>query len=615
MKTTSSNIAQTSQLGVWATVRRGVATTPELVDGLWWTLLLALAAAGGKVAVPIAIQQAVDATTESTAVVSQLTGILTIAVIAIIVAAGATMIVNMKLVSNAERALARLRREAFDHIHQLSILTQNTERRGALVSRVTSDVDTISMFVQWGGLMLLTSLLQIAAATTVMLVYSWQLTLLVWITFIPFMLILRPAQQRVNRSFTAVRQRMGELLGTVSETVVGSATIYSNGVGATFRDRLMDRIEAHRQSGVQAMTRVALAFSAGVFAANIVLVVVIVAGAYLGVAGNISSGQLVAFLFLTQLFTGPVQLATEVLNELQNAVAGWRRVLAVLDTDADVTSPVSTRGQRSYQGGATLALHSVGYHYPGGPQVLHDVSLTIPAGTRYAVVGETGSGKTTLAKLITRFSDPTHGHITFDGIDLRDYSNEDLRAAILLIPQEGFLFHATLAQNIGYGLTVRYPTITPAEQEAHIARAVSELGLQTWVDTLPQGLNTSVGQRGERLSAGERQLVALARAYLSRAELIVMDEVTSAVDPATEVMIARALEKLMQEKTTITIAHRLSTAAVSDAIIVMDHGKVVEQGTHTELFQAGGRYTDMYNAWISQTTTATARPTSPRTSS
>ncbi|WP_029069620.1 ABC transporter ATP-binding protein [Jonesia quinghaiensis] len=597
-----SHIASASNLGAIATVRRGIQLTPELINGIWLTLALAVLAAAGKVVIPITVQQAVDATTSGAEnLLGEITTVGTIALIAIAVAALSTTAVNIRLVRNAERGLARLRQQAFRHIHRLSVLTQNTERRGALVSRVTSDVDTISLFVQWGGIMLLTSVLQLVAATAVMLFYSWQLTILVWVTFIPFMFLLRPAQRRVNVSFTRVRSRMGDLLGAVSEAIVGSSTVYSYGIADKTREKITTRVNEHRSAGVQAMTHVAYSFAAGVFAANLVLVVVVIAGAYLGVAGNITAGQLVAFLFLTQLFTGPVQLATEVLNELQNAVAGWRRVIAVIETPIDVTSPENSVTQPP-RGPGALTITDVAYRYPGGDLVLNDVNLHVQAGKRVAVVGETGSGKTTLAKLVTRFADPTHGHIAFDGIDLKDHSQEDLRTRILLIPQEGFLFNATIAENIAYGISQRHPGITQENITQTVHQAIHELGLTPWLSTLPNGENTEVGQRGERLSAGERQLIALARAYISGADLIVMDEVTSAVDPATEVTISRALEKLMDGKSTLTIAHRLSTAAASDHVVVMDSGRVVEQGTHEQLLALQGRYSAMYNAWISQTT-------------
>ncbi len=595
-----TQIQSASDLGVFATIRRGVQVTPEIVQGMGWTLLFAVLAAAGKITVPLAVQQAVDTAVDPAGI--NLERILLVCLVALgaVLASGlCTAFMNVRLIKAAETGLARLRERAFAHIHQLTVLTQNSERKGSLVSRVTSDVDTISMFVQWGGIMLLTSILQLVAATVVMFWFSWQLTLLVWVTFIPFVILLQPAQRAVNRGFTVVRAKMGALLGAVSESVVGASTVTAYGIGPRTEAKINTAVEEHRVSGIDAMKKVAISFSAGVFAANLVLVVVVIGGAYLGVAGEITPGQLVAFLFLVQLFTGPVQLATEVLNEMQNAVAGWRRVLAILETEIDV--PFKDASATTIPSGPShLVVESLDYNYPGGPKVLDSVDLDIAPGQRVAVVGETGSGKTTLAKLITRFVDPVQGRVLLDGIDLRDHSEHDLRRRVLLVPQEGFLFAASLRANISYPL-IASGEYSEAEITARVDGAVTALGLDPWLANFPAGLDSEVGQRGERLSAGERQLVALARAYVCEADLLVMDEVTSAVDPATEVAISRALDALMDNKSTVTIAHRLSTAQNSDVVVVMDRGRVVELGHHDDLIAREGRYAAMFSAWLAQT--------------
>jgi ABC-type multidrug transport system fused ATPase/permease subunit len=242
----------------------------------------------------------------------------------------------------------------------------------------------------------------------------------------------------------------------------------------------------------------------------------------------------------------------------------------------------------SPRGPAAVELRGVGFAYPGGPPVLHEVDLHLPAGRSVAVVGATGSGKTTIAKLITRLMDPTDGSVLLDGTDLRTVSTEHLRRRVVMVPQEGFLFDATLAQNLVYGLRGADGTL-------------AELGLSDWVAELPAGLGTPVGQRGEALSAGERQLVALTRAYLADADLLVLDEATSAVDPATEVRIARALDSLTTGRSTVTIAHRLSTAEAADLVVVVDAGRVVEVGPHEDLAGRDGVYAAMHRAWVAQT--------------
>ncbi|WP_068709742.1 ABC transporter ATP-binding protein [Oerskovia enterophila] len=610
-------MASASSLGVFATLRKGVQMSPEILVGIWGTLLLAVVAALGRIVVPITVQQTVDSGIMApggpdTSRVALLVGA---AALVLVVAGLCSALVNVRLFRSTEAGLASLRVRAFRHVHDLSVLTQSTERRGALVSRVTSDVDTISLFVQWGGIMLLVSVLQIGAATLLMAFYSWQLTLLVWVCFVPLFLILRPAQGRVNGAYTALRERVGAMLGAISESVVGAETIRAYGVGERTARRVDAAVESTRKGMVRAQVLVSTVFSSGVLVANLVLAVVVVVGTLLGIDGSITAGQLLAFLFLVQLFTGPVQMATEILNELQNAVAGWRRVLAVVETPVQVVDK-GAQGVRSPRGPAHVRLEDVRFAYPDGPEVLHGVDLDFPARTSVAVVGATGSGKTTIAKLVTRLMDPTSGAVRLDGVDLRDLSAASLRERVVLVPQEGFLFDGTLAENIAYGVrdtsagapgapdeagTGETPAQTAARHADRIDAAVAELGLTDWVADLPDGLGSAVGQRGEALSAGERQLVAIARAYLAEADLLVLDEATSAVDPATEVRIARALDSLTAGRSTITIAHRLSTAEAADLVVVVDAGHVVEVGPHAELAAAGGVYASMHASWVAQT--------------
>ncbi|GAA1734651.1 ABC transporter ATP-binding protein [Isoptericola hypogeus] len=607
-----SRIAAASSLGVLATLRRGVQISPQIADGLWLTLALAVLAAAGRVVVPVAVQRTIDdgilaAGGPDAGRVALMTAL---AGGAVVLAGLCSAMVNVRLFRSAEAGLAALRVRAFRHVHDLSTLSQGTERRGALVSRVTSDVDTVSLFVQWGGIMLLVSSLQVLVATALMIVYSWQLTVVVWLCFVPLFLVLRRAQRHVNAAYTAVRAKIGALLGAISEAVVGAETVRAYGVARRTGRRIDAAIEDTRASQARAQVLVSSVFSGGVLVANLVLAVVVVVGTLLGVGGGLSAGQVVAFLFLVQLFTGPVQMATEILNELQNAVAGWRRVLAVVETPLDVVDP--PHGVTSPRGPAAVSLRGLRYAYPDGPEVLHGVDLDLPPRTKVAVVGRTGSGKTTIAKLVARLMDPTSGQVLLDGVDLRDVRVGSLRERVVLVPQEGFLFDGTVADNVAYGLRderderdERCDAVGAEagreQARARVAAAVDALGLTDWVADLPAGLDTPVGQRGEALSAGERQLVAIARAYLAAPDLLVLDEATSAVDPATEVRIARALDSLTSGRSTLTIAHRLSTAEASDLVVVVDDGRVVEVGPHAELAAAGGVYAGMHASWVAQT--------------
>ncbi|SOC54560.1 ABC transporter ATP-binding protein [Ornithinimicrobium cerasi] len=598
---TSSRIGAQSELGTLATLRRGLELSPELRRGLLVTVVLAVVATLGRVIIPFVVQQVTDngilaSGGPDVAFVARAIGG---AAVVVALTSVAQYFVNVRLFTSAESGLATLRMTAFRHIHDLSVLTQSTERRGSLVSRVTSDVDTISMFVQFGGLMLLISTAQIMLATVLMLVYSPLLALVVYLCFVPLVFLIRRFQPMLGRAYGVVRERVGDLLGAVSESIVGAVTIRAYGVEERTAERIDKAIEEHRAAAIRAQVRSVMAFVSGQAFAGLTTAVVLVVGTVLATRGDLSLGQLLAFLFLVNLFTQPVLMATEILNEMQNAVAGWRRVIGVVDTPADVSDP-GAEGVHQERGPITVDFEDVSYAYPDGPTVLEEITLRLEPHTRVAVVGETGSGKTTLAKLLTRLMDPSGGRVLLDGVDLRDIAFASLRRRVVLVPQEGFLFDEDLAENIRFG--------RPEASDDDLALAVTELGLDAWVDGLPHGLATRVGQRGESLSAGERQLVAIARAYLADPDLLVLDEATSAVDPSTEVRVQRALEGLTRGRTSVAIAHRLSTAEAADLVVVVDRGRVVELGRHADLVGRGGVYSRMHASWSSQQGSDVAAP-------
>jgi ATP-binding cassette subfamily B protein len=587
--------------GAWAVLRRGLELSPEITRGLAVTLLVSLVSTVGRVLVPITVQQTIDRGIRAPG--GPRPGLVlvlcAVAAAGLVVTAVSAYVANRRIFRSTEAGLATLRTLAFRHIHDLSTLTQNAERRGALVARVTTDVDTISTFVQWGGLLLVTSTGQLLVATVLMAVYSWPLAVLVWACFLPLFLGFRLLQRRVSAAYALVRERIGEMLAAISESVVGADTIRAYAVEERTQARVDATVTAHARAAIRAQTTVAVVFSGGVLVSGLVVAAVVGVGAALGVGGHLSLGELIAFLFLVQLFTGPVQIGTEVLNELQNAAAGWRRVLAVLDTPADVADP-GPRGVVLPRGPISARFEHVWFAYPGGPPVLRDVDLDLPAGTRIAVVGETGSGKTTLAKLLTRLADPASGRVLVDDVDVRDVRFSSLRERVVLVPQEGFLVDDTLRANITWGSDHREHRHRRAPGRDEVVLALTELGLLEWAQQLPHGLDTQVGQRGEALSAGERQLVALARAYLADPDLLVLDEATSAVDPATEVRLGRALEGASRGRTSVAIAHRLSTAEAADLVVVIEAGEVVDVGRHPDLLARSAVYQRLHASWAAQ---------------
>ncbi len=588
----SSRVGDIGSGSALATIRRGLALSPEIRDGLGVTLMLALVATAGRVVVPVAVQQTIDrgfgAGTGAGVDSGYVTAMVSMGLVAVVATGFAAFAMNARLFRASESGLATLRVTAFRHVHDLSVQTQSTERRGGLVSRVTSDVDALSLFLQWAGVFLIVATGQLLLATVVMVVYSWQLALVVWAAFLPLGLAIRLLQRRLAVAYLRVRERVGVMLGAIGESVVGAQVVRAYGIEQRTGRRIDAAIDAHRSAAIRAQAFSVGAFSLGEIVAGLANAAVVVVGVLLGIGGDITAGRLVAFLFLVTLFVQPVQLGTEMLNEMQNAIASWRRVLGVVDTPADVSDP-GEQGVDLPETSVTVDFSDVTYAYPGGPPVLRDLEVHIPAGQRVAVVGETGSGKSTFVKLLTRLMDPTTGTVRLDDIDLRRVRLRSLRRSVVLVPQEGFLFDDTLAANLRYGL--------PEATEDDMRAAADELGLSDWVDGLPRGLQTPVGQRGESLSVGERQLVALVRARLADPHLLVLDEATSAVDPATEVRLARALRALSEGRTSVTIAHRLSTAQGADRVLVFDDGLLVEDGTHADLVDAGGVYSRLYAAW------------------
>jgi len=579
--------------GSFATLAHGVRLAPEFARGLAVTLLLAVVATAGRVVVPIAVQQTIDhgLLRPGRPDLGLVRTACLLAALAVLVTAGANYLTNVRLYRTTENGLLALRVRAFRRVHDLSVLHQAAERRGSLVSRVTGDVDTMSTFMQFGGLLVVISTAQLLLATVLMLFWSWQLTLVVYLCFLPLFLAVRLFQKRLHTAYRAVRERVGEMLGAVAESVVGAPVIKAHGVEARTAERIDTAVARTQQAQTRAQKIAATTYSSGEMTAALATGAVVVVGVLLGVDGGISTGRLVGFLFLVTLFVQPVQVATEVLNEAQNAVAGMRRVLGVLDTPTDVADPGES-GQDLPPGPVSVRFAHVSFAYPGGPDVLRDVDLEISPRTRVAVVGETGSGKTTFAKLLTRLMDPTRGEVLLSGVPLRQLRFGSLRRRVVMVPQDGFLFDSTVADNVRYG--------RPGASDADIRLAIVELGLSDWVDGLPHGLATEVGERGEQLSVGERQLVAVARAYLADPDLLVLDEATSAVDPATEVRLTRALDSLTRGRTTIAIAHRLSTAEAADEVLVVDDGVVVQRGPHRELVEVPGVYRGLHDSWVSQ---------------
>lgn len=576
-------------------LRRGVRESAELRAGIWFTVALALIVAGGKLVIPIVIQQVLDRGLRSGLDGGFVLAACGGAAVLLVIIATVNRLTYVRLVTAAENMLFGLRTRAFSHVHQLSVAAHNESKRGVLVTHVTSDIETIAQFAQWGAISWIVNSTIVVAALVVMAIYSWQLALLTVVVFLPVIPILRVVQRYQMQAYDHLRTTVGETLTEVSEAVMGAPVIRAYGFAPRTRAALHRSIARQYRAQMRAAWYFALMFPVSDCFGAVAIGAVVGVGVWRGPGWGLEQGSLVACVFLVSLLLQPIGEIGEVLDQTQTAIAGWRKVLDLLDEPIDVVEP--EHGVALGRGALEVRIEHVGFSYEPDRRVLVDVDLTFPAGVAVAIVGETGSGKTTLAKLLCRLADPTEGRIVIGGADLRDVARSERSRHIRMVPQDGFLFDGTIAENIALGRL--------GATADEVAVAVSDLGLGWWVDRLPNGLRTRTGERGENLSVGERQLIALARAQLADPGLLILDEATSAVDPETERALSGALVRLAEGRTTISVAHRLSTAESADLVVVFDEGRVVEVGHHDELVDAGGTYARLYTSWIGNTRAVT----------
>ena len=579
-------------VGALSVLRRGLLASPELREGAWRTALMALSVAGGKLLVPLLIQLVMDLSVTEEGV--HMGRALLLCLIAIVLVVGSIQlgrITYFRLVRTAEEVLLGLRTRTFEHLHRLSLAEHTASRKGVLTARVTSDVETLTQFAQWGAVAWIIDSVQIVAVLAIMTAYSWQLTLVVLVLHIPLVPILRWMQARQLVAYEELRTRVSDTMAIVSESVHGVETVRAYGHREPVRRRIHSAIDSQYGQQMQAARYFSLVLPVSDFFGVMAIASVVGTGVWWGDSWGVSSGELVAFVFLCNLLIAPITELGEVLDQTQTALAGWWKILNVLDTEVDLSDPevpVALPG-----GPLDVRVENVEFSYRTGDRVLHGIDLVLPLGASVAVVGETGSGKTTFARLLARLADPTAGRVLVGGVDLRDAAPDDRRRAIRMVPQDGFLFDTTIAENVRYGRA--------GATDVDVDSAVAELGLIGWVEGLAEGVHTRVGERGEGLSVGERQLVALVRAQLADPGLLILDEATSAVDPETEITLERAMERLAVGRTTVSVAHRLSTAERADLVLVFSNGLIVESGPHDALVALGGVYAGLHASWLGGT--------------
>ena len=588
-----------TRFGSARTIGRGMRAAPALSHGLGLTFGFAFLGTGARLVIPILIQQSIDHGLQPNQVrVSFIAMLGVIGACCVVISSVSLRVATKRLGTRAEEGLFSLRIKLFDHIHRLSLADHNEEKRGALVSRVTSDIETLTMFFSWGGLSLLLDGSQMVAVASVMLAYDWRLALVAFAVSAPLVLVLRLVQAKLVSAHNISRERNAQLLGVFSEMVSGAETLRAYGAVDYVVDSVAKDVRRRGDSNIRAGVIGAFLFPSGEVFAVFTVMAVVGAGLLIGPAGGLTAGALVGFVFLTYRFLEPIAEFTEVIDQVQSAVASLRRVLGVLDTPIGPAQPSSPT--LLPKGALSIDFVDVSFAYGSrlddvddDTPVLNSINLHVPGGQHIALVGPSGSGKTTLARLIARLADPTLGNVLLGGVGLTRVENVDLRRRLIVVPQEPFLFADTIAYNLRFA--------SPDATDAVLREAFSDLELDDWLETLPNGIDTHVGQRGGSLSAGERQLVALVRAAVVRPDVLILDEATSSVDASTEVRISRALRKLALGRTTVSIAHRLSTAARAERVILLEDGRIIEDGSHDQLVLKNGRYATQYQTWVSST--------------
>ena len=487
-----------------------------------------------------------------------------------------------------ERLLYTLRVRVFSHLQRLSQDFFTRQKKGALISRMTSDIEYLQALLHEGLVQLLVQGLTLVVLAAQLFWFSAQLALVAFLVVIPVMVALTWWFRGVSgHGYLAVRDRLAEVVTHLSESLSGTRVVAAHNRQQRNVDDHVDITRRYRDAN-RYTARIAAIYGPGSeVVGRLTVVVVLLLGGWMVLRGEMQVGELAGFLLAITTFFAPMQQMAQLYNAYQQGQSGITKLRQLLATDVSVAEQPHAYPLPDVEG--RVRLDRVTFGYDEGNPVLRDVSLDIPAGQTLALVGPTGAGKTTIAKLVTRAYDPTAGRVLIDEHDLRDVRLDSLQEGLAVVPQEPFLFSLSLRDNIAFA--------RPDAGDVEVERTARAVGLGEFLDRAPDGIHTVVHERGASLSAGERQLVALARALLAGPKVLVLDEATSSLDLKTEQQVERALEVVLADRTAIIIAHRLSTARRADRIAVVDDGRIVELGSHDELVAAGGRYAEMYATW------------------
>ena len=557
-------------------------------------LLVVLAAAAGAIG-PVFVARALDqglpaaVNGDATSLIREVVSFAVIACIGGLASFCSTRFMGI----TAQKILLDLRQRLFVHVQKLDLAYHEKSSSGRMIARQSSDMESVQQFLGNGIFEAALGLLQMAAIAVVLIFLDVPLALIVFAGFIPLFIVSRRAQVYQRSAYRRTRTSIAKVIVHFTETMGGIRAVQAFRKQPASRATLDVEDRDYELANADALRGMAWFSGLTRLIGNVTQFAIIVVGAWLVVEDYTQVGVVAAFLLYLRRFYNPLDELVQSFNLYQSASAALEKITAVLDTEPQVKEPASPRALPARQDdviqGRTIDFDDVEFSYVDGVPVLPRFTLNVPAGQTIALVGSTGAGKTTLAKMMTRFYDPTHGAVRLDGVDLRTIANDDLRRAVVMVTQESFLFAGTIADNIRIG--------NPQATDAQVAQAVRAVGLSDYIDTLDDGLDTDVKKRGGRLSSGQRQLVSFARVFLADPSVIVLDEATAHLDIPSERLVQEALETVLRGRTAVVIAHRLSTVEIADRVIVMERGRLVEDGPPAQLIAGTGRFAALHAAW------------------
>ncbi|MDA8437921.1 MAG: ABC transporter ATP-binding protein [Propionibacterium sp.] len=487
-----------------------------------------------------------------------------------------------------QETLIDLRRRVYRHFQRLDVAFHDQYTSGRVVSRMTSDMDAISDLLAGGFDGLITAVLTLLGTSIMLLVLDVQLGLICLASVLFVIVLLRWFSSQSTRTFRKVRERSAAVIVHFVETMTGIRAVQAYRRETRNQEIFADLSGRYAAANVRSMRLFAIFMPGIKLIGNVTIGTVLIVGGFRAMHDTMSVGVLTAFLLYLRQFYEPMQDLGQFYNTFQSASSALEKLSGVLEQDPAVPEPSRPARPGAFRG--RVDFDHVRFSYASGEPVLPDLDLHLPAGQTVALVGTTGAGKTTIAKLMSRFYDPGEGAVRLDGVDLRELSDADLRRAVVLVTQENFMFAGTVAENIEFG--------SPGASRAEIEGAARAVGAHDFVSLLPDGYDTSVGKQGDRLSAGQRQLVAFARAFLADPAVLILDEATSSLDIPSERLVQHALQTLLADRTAVIIAHRLSTVEIADRVLVLEHGRVIEDGSPQRLLtDDGGHYAALHEAW------------------